>query len=925
MSPSPSQHRLLLIGLLFVLFIAPFDEGAGSGLLPSTCVTVAAIILAVALVRNRLSDPARPAHSPLTIPLLLFLGIVFASTAWSIDRFVTVLGAAGVFACVVAALLLLRQFNTPAHARVVCLALVILACLLAPLGVLQAALGRGDFITDGPARAHSAFVTPNSFAGFLIVVIPMAAALALTARRRAGRIALWCATALLFAALVLSQSRGAWVAGAIAAALFLWQLGRARILIFRRRRLVVAGVIVLAGATALAIWVVRPEMARRAASVFQPHKVPTFQHRLLYWDATLEMAANALPLGIGLQTFHIDYPAHRRAELAGTLQWYAHNDYLQILVELGPLGLAALLWLLWRVGRMGRDVLRAETEPANRAVLLACCAGAGAALLHSLVDYDLYVPGVALPVFVCFGIIGAAHLRLTSPAPTVRSIGKLRPLLATAVLAAGTVAVFFALRPLAAEQLLRRSRFNAPLAVALCPISANFRTALGDTEAATYLACMGMSHVPGDAAAARESYAKAIELSPRTAAHHARLGQLLLKSAKQSPVSAETNTGLECLRLACALDRYSAPLRWQLGVACLTERLVGEGRRQLQFCLDQCRPGDRLRKAIAKALSEAAQQKDTDGANNDEVRPKQIRSVHAPRTDRRDDDQRHTCGDCRPRDDERGRPATLPHLAQPGNTREVRPLTRCVHRPPHVGCVRPGHRAFPFPERDDFTFGTLDASGLEAVLEVLRTDAGTNLIANPEITTLNNHEAKINLGETTPVAEFTTNLETGVSAVTGFIDIKTGVILAVTPQVNVEAGVIKMQVKPEISEVLGFVGQFDERPIVASRRAETTVRLRDGETLVIGGLVSEKTIETVTKVPVLGDIWLLGRLFKSKNLDKKKSCLYIFVTPMIMTDQGYRRRTDDADKRLERNGMDANPDSGAADLRKPGVPPSAGK
>ena len=610
-----SQHRLLLAGLLFMLFIAPFDEGAGRGLLPSTCVAVTAIILAVPLVRNGLSDASRPLSSPLTLPLLLFLGIAFASTAWSIDLFVTLLGAAGLFACAVAARLVLRQFGTPAYARAICLALVVLACLLAPLGVLQAVLGRGGFTADGPARAHSVFVTPNSFAGFLIIVIPMAAALALTAQRRSGRIALSCATALLFGGLVLSQSRGAWVAGAIAAAFFVWQLGWARRPSTRKRRLVIGGLVLLAGATSLAVWVARPEIGKRAASVFQPHKAQTFRHRLLYWDAAVDMAAEALPLGTGLQTFHIDFAAHRSAELAGTRQWYAHNDYLQILAELGPLGLAALLWLLWRVARMSRGVLRAETKPANRALLAACCAGAAAALLHSFVDYGLYVPAIALPVFVCFGIIAAAHVRLTSPTPAARPIGRLAPLISTAALAAGTVAVFFALRPLAAEQILSRSRFNAPLAVALCPISANFRAYLGDTEATTYLAFMGMPHVPGDAQAARESYDKAIQLSPRTALHHARLGQLLLKSRKLPPLSAETNTGLECLRRACALDRYSAPLRWQLGVACLEEGLVDEGRRQLQFCLDKCRPDGKIRKKIATALSRAAREKNTDGDN----------------------------------------------------------------------------------------------------------------------------------------------------------------------------------------------------------------------------------------------------------------------------------------------------------------------
>lgn len=613
MSQTTSQHRLLLVGLLFMLFIAPFDEGAGRGLLPWTCVTVTAVILAVALVRNRLNSASIPERSPIQIPLLVFLGIAVASTAWSIDRYVTLLGAAGVFACATVALLVLYRFNTLARARALCLALVVLGCLLAPLGLLQAILGRGNFATNGPARAHSVFVTPNTFAGFLIIVIPMAAALALTARRSASRIALWCATALLCAALVLSQSRGAWVAGAIVAVFIAWRHARTRLLTLRKRPIVVAGAVLLIGATALAISVVRPEMGKRAASVLQPHKQPTFQHRLLYWDSTVEMAVDALPLGIGLETFHIDYPAHRRAQLAGTLQWYAHNDYLQVLVELGPLGLAALLWLLWRVARTSREALRAETEPANRAVLAACCAGAGAALLHSLVDYNLYVSATALPVFVCFGIIGAAHLRLTKPEPTPRRRGKLAPLLSAATLAAGTVAVVFVLRPLAAEQSIRRSRFSAPLAVTLCPISAHLWSYQGDMQAATHLAFMGMAHVPGDAPAARESYLRAIQSSPRAALHHARLGQLLLKSSKLASVCAENNNGLDCLSRACALDTYSAPLRWQFGLGCLKEGLVDEGRRQLQFCLDECRPDDRLRKAIATVLSATQGQKEADG------------------------------------------------------------------------------------------------------------------------------------------------------------------------------------------------------------------------------------------------------------------------------------------------------------------------
>ena len=227
--------------------------------------------------------------------------------------------------------------------------------------------------------------------------------------------------------------------------------------------------------------------------------------------------------------------------------------------------------------------------------------------------------------------------------------------------------------------------------------------------------------------------------------------------------------------------------------------------------------------------------------------------------------------------------------------------------------------SFPFPEPADFTFGTLDATGLKAVLEILKTDSGTNLIANPEITTLNNHEAKINIGDTVPVPIYTTNLETGVSAVTGFEEVETGTILTVIPQVNNDGESVTMIVKPEISEITGYKGQYDERPIVSSRKAETTVRLRDGETLVIGGLVSVNKSDSITKIPVLGDIPLLGWLFKKKVTIESKSTLYIFITPRI-TNGAYTARAKKAGERLIKNGL-KQPESGADDIRNPEASP----
>jgi len=74
----------------------------------------------------------------------------------------------------------------------------------------------------------------------------------------------------------------------------------------------------------------------------------------------------------------------------------------------------------------------------------------------------------------------------------------------------------------------------------------------------------------------------------------------------------------------------------------------------------------------------------------------------------------------------------------------------------------------------------------------------------------------------------------------------------------------------------------DERPIISTRSAETRVMVKDGETLVIGGLIAETRIKSVTKVPILGDIWLLDYLFSKKTDTLDKTELLIFITPHIV-------------------------------------------
>ncbi len=594
-----SFHNLLLVGLLFVLFMAPFDEGAGRDLVPLTALAVASIALATAFLRRRLelSSLDRTRRSPALLPLLVFLAVAAASVVWSIDRFVSLTGLVRLFACTMVFALVLYEFRDARHARLLCAAVVVLAALLSPLGIWQALTAHGQHIYSSGARAHSVFVTPNTFAALLIITLPMAISLAVTADHVAVRLAFWLVAAMLTFALVLSRSYGAWLAGAAGLSFLGWELARLKLKRPKQRlRLTVAAALaVLILPTVFLALSRQPGLRSSLLSSLPAQKRATAEERFIYTDSTLAMAAQALPLGIGLDTYHLDYPAHRHATLAGSDQWFAHNDYLQVLVELGPLGLAALLWLLWRMARMADQVLQHTSDADQTALVAGCCAGAGAALLHSLVDYNLYVPATALGIFLCFGIIAAAHSRLArykaasaGRSPTGATV---RRLLSRLVLAAGTVAVLFAVRPLVAWRLLKASNFNAPYATAVNPLSAYHWSARGHMQSLV------------DSAAAATSYRRAIHLSPRDARHYASLGSLLQKSSHSTPDAAEKNPGLGYLRRACALDRYSARCRWLLGKAYVEAGRIDDGMRQLEFCLDRCRPDPDLRKALRRLLA----------------------------------------------------------------------------------------------------------------------------------------------------------------------------------------------------------------------------------------------------------------------------------------------------------------------------------
>ncbi|MBN2121417.1 MAG: type IV pilus secretin PilQ [Candidatus Omnitrophica bacterium] len=181
----------------------------------------------------------------------------------------------------------------------------------------------------------------------------------------------------------------------------------------------------------------------------------------------------------------------------------------------------------------------------------------------------------------------------------------------------------------------------------------------------------------------------------------------------------------------------------------------------------------------------------------------------------------------------------------------------------------------------DLLFQKLTGTQFEMLLQALENDEVTNVISNPKILTLENIEARILVGDRVPIPVYAYSTETGQQVVSGYATQEAGILFRVTPKV-VKDDTISLRLTPEVSEITGWTGPNNERPIISTREATTEVAIKDGETVMIGGLVKEKVIDGVSGIPFLKDIPLVGLLFQKKSVNVEKIDLVIFVTAKIV-------------------------------------------
>ena len=199
--------------------------------------------------------------------------------------------------------------------------------------------------------------------------------------------------------------------------------------------------------------------------------------------------------------------------------------------------------------------------------------------------------------------------------------------------------------------------------------------------------------------------------------------------------------------------------------------------------------------------------------------------------------------------------------------------------------------SFPYATKDDFVFGVLDATEFSLLMQFIDSKMDSELISQPEITTVNNKTAKIINGNIVQIPTYSQNLQYGITTVSGYQEIETGTNLEVTPRIIDEKSIL-LKVIPEVSEIVEYRGQFDELPNIATRKADTEVILEDGKTLIIGGLVRTIKREKETGVPFLKDIPLLGYLFRYSSEEIEKDDMVIFITPRIIDREALRKEAE---------------------------------
>ena len=183
---------------------------------------------------------------------------------------------------------------------------------------------------------------------------------------------------------------------------------------------------------------------------------------------------------------------------------------------------------------------------------------------------------------------------------------------------------------------------------------------------------------------------------------------------------------------------------------------------------------------------------------------------------------------------------------------------------------------------ESVTIAGVTVNNISAIINAVKTDESFRILSTPQVLTTDNEEARITVGENRPYqTRSTTDVSGGTFESFEYRDV--GKILKITPHVT-EGRLVRMQINLEVTaiDLAGTLATSTTQPVTLKRTVDTTVIVRDSQTIVIGGLIDDTTTINETKVPLLGDLPVLGWMFKDRSETKTKTNLYIFLTPRVI-------------------------------------------
>ncbi len=393
--PGAQPDRIVLYGVFGLLLFGPLAFGTTEPWSIFVLEAGSAILLMFWMVRQILSGELSVTGNPLFAPMLAFafciaLQLATGRTAYRYETFSTsLLYVAYGILCFLAIQVLRRT----SHVRILTIAFSIYGFLLASFAILQGFSGTSRLYWLRTPRMggwiYGPYVNHNHYAGLMEMLAPIPLVFCLT-READGhkKVAAGIAAALMASTIFLSGSRGGMFA-------FVVQMALLSGIVFWRQKnrkvtLALASFLILG--LGLVLFLGGSELANRLATIHAETRTElTGGTRLNIDRDALKMFAARPVTGWGLGVFPTVYPQFRSFP-TNLFVNAAHNDYLQMLVEMGGLGFAVLMWFLWTLYRNGIRKLKNWSEDTNGALALAALLAVSGILVHSLVDFNLQIP-----------------------------------------------------------------------------------------------------------------------------------------------------------------------------------------------------------------------------------------------------------------------------------------------------------------------------------------------------------------------------------------------------------------------------------------------------------------------------------------------------------------------------------------------------